>query len=97
MEILKKAIEHYGPQNQMMVAMEESAELAQAVSKYIRCAKKWQFKEIIEARDHVIEEIADVLIMIEQLKIILDIQNHEINCFKDYKVNRLKRRMEGGE
>ena len=97
MEILKKAIKHYGPQNQMMMVLEENAELSQAITKYIRSTKKGQFNEINEARKNVVEELADVLIVIEQLKIMLDIQNYEINCVKDYKLNRLKERIEKGE
>ncbi len=87
MEILKKAIEHYGSQNQMMVAMEESSELIQAISKCIR------YPDDIEVKQHITEEIADTLIMIDQLKIILDIKDYEINCYKDYKLCRLERRI----
>ena len=97
MDILEKAIKHYGPQNQMMMVLEENAELSQAITKYIRSTKKGRFNEIIKARKNVVEEIADVLIVIEQLKIMLDIQNYEINCIKDYKLNRLKERIEKGE
>ena len=97
MDILEKAIKYYGPQNQMMMVLEENAELSQAITKYIRSTKKGQFNEIIKARKNVVEEIADVLIVIEQLKIMLDIQNYEINCVKDYKLNRLKERIEKGE
>ena len=35
MDILEKAIKHYGPQNQMMMVLEENAELSQAITKYI--------------------------------------------------------------
>ena len=91
METLKKAIKHYGPQNQMMQAMEELSELSVAISKCIRYPDK------IETKQHITEEIADTLIMIEQLKIILDIKDYEINCYKDYKLNRLNKRIEKGE
>ena len=87
METLKRAIEHYGPQNQMMIACEESAELIQAISKCIR------YKDDIETKQHLTEEIADVLIMIDQLKIIMDIKDYEIRCYRDYKLQRLERRM----
>ena len=91
MEIFKKAIEHYGPQNQMMQTMEELSELSVAIIKCIRYPDK------IETKQHITEEIADVLIMIDQLKIILDIKDYEINCYKDYKLNRLNKRIEKGE
>ena len=91
METYKRAIEHYGPQNQMMQSMEELAELSVAISKCIRYPDK------IETKQHVTEEIADVLIMIEQLKIILDIKEYEINSYKAYKLDRLEKRIERGE
>ena len=91
MEILKKAIKHYGSQNQMMQTMEELSELSVAISKCIR------YPDDIESKQHITEEIADTLIMIDQLKIILDIKDYEINCYKDYKLNRLNKRIEKGE
>ncbi len=87
METLKRAIKHYGPQNQMMQTMEELSELSVAISKCIRYPDK------IETKQHVTEEIADVLIMIDQLKIILDIKDYEIGCYRSYKLNRLEGRM----
>ena len=88
MDILEKAIRHYGVENQMMQSMEECSELIQAISKCIR------YKDDIVAKQHLTEEISDVLIMIDQLKIILDIKDYEINCYRDYKLNRLNRRIE---
>jgi NTP pyrophosphatase (non-canonical NTP hydrolase) len=88
MEILEKAIRHYGAKNQMGVACEESAELIQAISKCLR------YKDDIEARNNLVEEIADVLIMIDQLKIIMNIKDYEIECYRRYKLERLERRIE---
>jgi NTP pyrophosphatase (non-canonical NTP hydrolase) len=88
MDILEKAIRHYGAKNQMGVACEESAELIQAISKCLR------YKDDIEARNNLVEEIADVLIMIDQLKIIMNIKDYEIECYRRYKLERLERRIE---
>ena len=88
MDILEKAIRHYGAKNQMGVACEESAELIQAISKCLR------YKDDIEARNNLVEEIADVLIMIDQLKIIVNIKDYEIECYRRYKLDRLERRIE---
>ena len=88
MDILEKAIKHYGAKNQMGVACEESAELIQAISKCLR------YKDDIEARNNLVEEIADVLIMIDQLKIIVNIKDYEIVCYRKYKLERLERRIE---
>lgn len=61
-DILKKVIEHYGNDYMMVVAMEEASEFVQAVSKIYR------YGVTLEAVNHLNEEIADVLIVIEELK-----------------------------
>ena len=87
MDILEKAIKHYGNENQMMQTMEELSELSVAISKCLR------YKDDIEARNNLVEEIADVLIMIDQLKIIMNIKDYEIDCYRKYKLERLERRI----
>ena len=88
MDILEKAIKHYGAENQMAQTMEESAELIQAISKCLR------YKDDIEARNNLVEEVEDALIMIDQLKIIMDIKDYELECYRQYKLERLERRIE---
>ena len=88
MDILEKAIKHYGVENQMAQSIEELAELIVAISKCLR------YKDDIEARNNLVEEIADVLIMIDQLKIIMNIKDYEIECYRRYKLERLERRIE---
>lgn len=61
-DILKKVIQHYGYDYMMVVAMEEASELVQAISKIYR------YGVTLEAVNHLNEEIADVLIVIEELK-----------------------------
>ena len=62
-EILKSAIARYGKTAQMVVAMEEMAELTKELSKFLRGAHN---------EDAIAEEIADVRIMLEQLEIMFD-------------------------
>ena len=88
MDILEKAIKHYGNENQMMQTMEENSELIQAISKCLR------YKDDIEARNNLVEEVEDTLIMIDQLKIIMDIKDYELECYRQYKLERLERRIE---
>ena len=88
MDILEKAIKHFGVENQMMQTMEELSELSVAISKCLR------YKDDIEARNNLVEEVADVLIMIDQLKIIMNIKDYEIECYRRYKLDRLERRIE---
>lgn len=79
-------INHFGVNRQSRQAMEECGELIQAINKMLR----YPDDEI--KRLELIEEIADVLIMIAQLKIIFDIEQAEIRRMIDYKRNRLVQR-----
>lgn len=89
-EILLKAIERYGIENQMMQCIEEMAELTQAINKYRRA--KWSYSAT-DAYNHVIEEIADVQIMIEQMRIMFD--REDVDKFIAAKLKRLDERMRG--
>jgi NTP pyrophosphatase (non-canonical NTP hydrolase) len=58
--------EHYGEEHQMLKAVEEMAELTQAIMKYLDNPAEW---------DSLIDELADVNIMIEQLNHIVSKRN----------------------
>ena len=62
-EVLKAAIAHYGEQMQIIIAIEELSELQKELTKFIRGQADER---------HINEEMADVEIMLEQLKIIFD-------------------------
>lgn len=85
MNILEKAVEKYG-EKQLDQAQEELAELIVAISKHKRNANKLTIANIIE-------EIADVNIMIKQVMMLLDIKEFEVKSEEIYKLNRLKKRM----
>lgn len=84
-EILEKAIRHYGRPHQQIKAVEELAELQTAILKSLdgRCDMK-----------NIVEEIADVEIMLVQLKKMFLIKPEELDLIKAEKILRLKRRME---
>ncbi|MBR6102656.1 MAG: hypothetical protein IKP95_09520 [Ruminococcus sp.] len=63
---------HYGETPQLKMMIEESAELTQSICKMFRSVKGSDGKLPVEVRNHYIEELADVLIMAEQLMILLD-------------------------
>ena len=68
--ICRKAVEKFGIDIQQIVAMEELGELIQAISKIAR----WECNQLEDVEtlsgyiDNLAEEIADVEIMLEQLK-----------------------------
>lgn len=77
-ELYVRLIEKYGENMQCIVAMEEMAELQKELSKAIRG------KQDI---NHIIEEIADVEIMLEQLKLIFRCEN----AVQEYKLSKLEK------
>ena len=72
-------IDSYGVRSQEDVAIEEMAELQKAILKHRRYGSK-------ETEQDIIDEIADVEIMLEQLKIIY-------SCYKDVE-NRIEYKIE---
>lgn len=89
-ETLKKAIEVWGERAQLEMAQEESTELALAIRKYIRQPNEERLNDMSG-------EIADVEIMIEQLKLMLPSIQSRVDEIKDFKITRLKGRLEKQE
>ena len=87
-ELVKKVIHKHGTVTQSMIAMEECSELIQAISKCVRS------KDLIptETREHLIEEMADVMICLEQLMIMYSITDEELISWIERKELRLKKR-----
>ena len=83
-EKLKKIADHYGLQAQKGILIEEMAELMQAVNKHDRCPFNL---------DAIIEEIADVEIMLEQIKYLYGISQQKIDEITDYKIQCTLERM----
>lgn len=86
-EVLLEAIDRFGPVLQMIVAMEEMAELQKEISKAIRL--KLNLRNLAE-------EIADVEIMLAQLKLIYSCED-KVDEWKRSKLDRLKKRLEVGD
>ena len=89
----------YEAQSNQLV--EECAELIQAVNKYRRVETGLgqpvaEDKKAI-ARDNLVEEIADVELMLEQVKYLLQIPEDELLAVKTFKVNRTRERMESSK
>lgn len=84
----KAVIDHYGVEAQIPVFMEECAELAQAISKMHR-------KPSAARRDNLVEELADVLICMNQLQLIYGIQNWELQKKVREKTQRTEARING--
>lgn len=86
---------HYGIESQKLILMEECAELIQAVSKLTRAENNGKPFEKIQAAVDMVEEIADVQIMIEQvLKHYFKDGDSRVNYFIDEKLIRQLGRIE---
>jgi len=85
-EIIKKAVALFGRSLQSIVAMEELSELIKEVSKQLRGEGK---------RENLIEEVADVYIILEQIKIMYAIDENELKDEMDFKILRLNRKILG--
>lgn len=89
-KIFKKSIEIYGKEAQSRQAMEECAELIQAVNKMLRYEDRPAEPEYYA---NLIEEIADVEIMLFQLKEMFYINETEVHEWKEKKAKREKERL----
>lgn len=81
---IKAIADHYGLNHQLMKMVEELNELA------LECAKSWEKKGITI---NLISEMADVEIMLEQLKYLGNIEQKDIDEVKAYKIDRQLRRI----
>ena len=88
MTILEKAIEVYGEDMQLNVAIEEFSELIKEICKHKRGE---------DNRDNIIEEMADCYIMLRQMEIIFGIWFEEIEYKKVKKLERLEKRLAESE
>ena len=82
--IISDSINHYGVNLQTTVCMEELAELIQAISKEKRGKSD---------KNHLAEEMADVLICIEILEQVYSVTDAELQEWIDKKQGRIDERM----
>lgn len=86
-EQCRRIVKCNGVTLQKFVAIEELAELQQAISKYQR-------EQVIFNIDNITEEIADVYIILEELKHLFPMYEDEIEKQIDYKIKRELKRIE---
>ena len=82
--VLKEAIETYGAEAQLNMAIEELSELIKEVCKHKRYANN---------RAAIMEEMADCYIMLEQMKMIFGLSEEDIEKQMTKKINRLSMRL----
>lgn len=80
-EEIRKIADHYGVEAQIGQTYEELGELIVALHKYER-------KPGVKEYDAIIEEIADVNIMLTQVRHLLNISDKDVEELTEYKVSR---------
>ena len=81
-ETLFQAIQQFGFDKQSLMAVEEMSELQKEILKNVNRGEN--------NRDHLKEELVDVLIMLRQLVLIHDFMPDELNKIATEKIERLK-------
>lgn len=85
-KIMKKALEKNGKLKQSVIAMEECSELIKAISKMIRYSSDED--SVCMYKDNLIEEMADVYIILDELKMMYDILEFDIEEMIKRKIDR---------
>ena len=92
--ILQKALDKYGEHKQIDKVIEESVELVQAVLK-ARDYQESHDGDYTPSLYHAIKtELADVYITLEYVKKVYNISEEELEDEMNFKVNRLKERID---
>ena len=81
---LVKALEKFGSISELIITVEELSELQKEVTKQLRNEGKME---------NLVEEMADVYIVMEYLKMIFAITDDDINKQVEKKLNRLENRL----
>ena len=90
-EVLQECVDTYGAEAQVDMAVEEMSELTKALLKYRRKAAQ-DSKDLEAARENILEEVADVIIMLTQLIMIYggrDLVQETIENKVDRQIKRL--------
>ena len=93
-EKLEKIIKNYGTSHQLKKLSEELFEFQEAVIEYMIlneiCSEEYESKLI----NHIEEEYADVMVMMEQFKAYYNLDNNNIIDIMNMKINRQLDRIE---
>ncbi len=100
----RMALRLWGKDAQMVVCIEELAELASALAKEMRPSRRSNPDIHAQDIDHIAEEIADVKIIMNQIQCIFDIEQGDDDDFhalvaikKEEKLSRLRDRIDKAE
>ena len=84
---------HYGHDSQLDQTIEELAELTVAIRKFIRFKENASRSELVNLFYNLTEEVADVEIMLEQLKYLFPVIEDDVEKIKVEKLDRQIKRI----
>ena len=87
-EKLKQIIYYYGINHQQRKLNEEVFELQEAII----IKENNQFSNVLY-NENIIEEIADVMVVLEQIKVHYNLDEEDINSIMEHKINRTLERL----
>ena len=90
-EAIRKIADHYGLNAQLNVATEELAELIQAIARFRRVDENDKL-ELAIRKNLIAEELADVEVMLAQIKYLMEI-DERVEAVAKYKIDRQTERM----
>ena len=96
---LLKIIEHFGVKNQQRKLQEEVFELQEAITTHeLKKSVEYEIPltEIIGTKEHIIEEIADITVILKEVQYIYKINREDIRKTMKNKINRTLERIESG-
>lgn len=86
-------IEHYGIDHQQRKLVEEVFELNQAID-FFEYTNNTNMFDLKEYKEHIVEELADVTLLLNQIRYFYNITYDETQKVYEYKLNRTLNRME---
>lgn len=90
----KEIIEHYGLNHQQRKLQEEVFELQEAITRYDKVADDVSYaRELIYLRNCIIEELADVHLVLNQIQEYFKIQDEEVLNDYTFKLDRTLKRI----
>jgi len=93
--VLKDILKKFGSKNQIMVCIEELNELACVLAKFPRYDT--DKNAVTEMKDKVLDEYADVIIILHHIKNIFQLEDTEVMDRLNKKLKRIKRWVDNPE
>ncbi len=93
---LLKIIGTYGINNQLKYIHSEYYELDEAILTFEKSGK-YDYVHYVKDKNHIAEEIADVMVMLKQFQYYYDIEDSEIEKIMLEKIDRQLKRIEEGK